>query len=178
MTKKKKKVVVNRKFLMDLAQLIYDPETQDFLRLCDGTLQNGPDPTDEERSMHCGLGELYFEMTGNQPKDEGVDEDDVVNVAVELSTLPKKEEILRDAIAKVRSLKLGAVTDRLVECLEETDDSDLVGSAETNFRLALDAIPGSNDDGCGDGACSVATFRKRSQRVAKALRDAAKNLPA
>jgi len=56
----KKKVVVNKKFLNDLANWIYDPAKKSFLRLCSGTLQNGPDPEDEERSMHCGLGELYF----------------------------------------------------------------------------------------------------------------------
>ncbi len=176
---KSKQVVVNRNFLMSLAKLIYDPETKDFLRLCDGTLQNGPDPTDEKRPMHCGLGELYFEMTGEQPKDGSVDVIDVVQMAVERSTLPKAEEIRDEAYAKVEALKLPeTISEKLLEMITDLDDDSLVGEAETEFRAALDAIPGSNDDGCGDNACSIKTFRQRSQRVAKKLRDAAKILPA
>lgn len=94
-SKKKAPVVVNRKFLLDLANDIYDPKTRRFLRLCCGTLQNGPDPTDEERPMHCGLGELYYAMTGMQPHGDyktgvpSVNEADVIDMACKLSTLNK-----------------------------------------------------------------------------------------
>lgn len=195
MAKKYTHVVVNRAFLMDLANTIYDTKSRKFLRLCDGTLQNGPDPEDEERPMHCGLGELYFAMTGEQPKTDKVDEDDVVNLAVELSTLPDEEAIRKAAekelkasvaraVSVIKALKLPeALQDNLVSEAEgfEPDSDDDEGceeSAETRFREALDAIPGRNDDGCGDDSCNVKTLRERSQRVAAKLREAAKILPA
>lgn len=181
-SKKQPKVVVNRSFMERLANRIYDPTTKKFMYMCDGTLQNGPDPTNAERPMHCGLGELYFAMTGHEPKDDGVDEDEVVNTAVELSTLPDKEKEC-DAL-KVRAVK-GIKALKLPEDLESTlidqvdnVDSDSIESAESDFRAALDSIPGANDDGCGDNDCSIKDFRSRSQRVAKKLREAAKLLPA
>ncbi len=78
---------VTRKFLLDLADAIYNPKTRKFLRLCDGALTNGPDPTNRERKMHCGLGELYYAMTGRHTTQDCVTEDDVVDLAAELSPL-------------------------------------------------------------------------------------------
>lgn len=177
-SKKAKKVVVNRKFLTDLANMIYDSKSRKFLHLCDGTLQNGPDPTDEERPMHCGLGELYFEMTGHQPKEDSVGEEDVVNKAVELSTLSDMQETAGEIEAAIKKLKLPeGIQEKLIEAVSEADEDDLRTEAEKNFREALDDIPSSNDDGCKD-ACDTATFRKRSQRVAAQFRAAAKFLPA
>lgn len=183
-SKKQKQVVVNKKFLLDLANLIYDPKSKQFLRLCDGTLQNGPDPEDEERPMHCGLGELYYEMTGHQPKEDGVTESDVIDKAVELSTLPnleqEREKLIERVTDSIKALKLpGALQDRLLDTVMDTDEEDLGFDdvVESRFREALDDIPHSNDDECGD-SCSVTSFRKRSQRVAKQLREAAKILPA
>lgn len=181
--KKQKKVVVDRKFLTELADLIYDPKTKKFLHLCDGTLQNGPDPTDEERPMHCGRGELYYAMTGRQPYDDGVGEDDVVELAVELSTFPnpekEKERLIERTVKSIKSLKLPEpLEDRLICAAEEArDDDDIIDRAdEEEFGSILNSIPTSNDDKCGDG-CDVKTFRERSKRVAKKLRDAAKLLP-
>lgn len=186
--KKNKKVIVNRKFMLDLANRIYDPKTRQFLHLCDGTLQNGPDPTDELRPMHCGLGELYFAMTGKEPKEDRVDEGDVLDLAVELSTLPVVEEektrLTNNTIAAIKSLDLSEDMERrlldAVEVDESDDDICDVGDKIEAFKGALDAIPQVNDDGCGDESdeCSITEFRKRSQRVAAALRAAAKLLPA
>lgn len=184
-SKPKKKVVVNKKFMMNLANLIYDPKKKSFLRLCDRKLQNGPDPTNEKRPMHCGLGELYFEMTGRQPEVDKVDENDVVELAVDLSTLPDREEVVAEEIDKAKAaiMKLNvpeAMKRHLLDAVCEIDDEDLLGEdAEELFRAALDAIPGENDDGCGHDAeeCTIDMFRKRSQRVARQIREAAKYLP-
>jgi hypothetical protein len=46
---KPKNIKVTRKFLTDLANQIYSSRNRTFLRLCSGTLQNGPDPTDKRR---------------------------------------------------------------------------------------------------------------------------------
>ncbi len=177
MKKKQKKVVVDRRFMTELARHIYDSKRRKFLRLCDGKLQNGPDPTDEERPMHCGLGELYLEMTGRQPEVDGVDESDVVDLAVELSSLPSPESLGEEAVKRIRSLKLNdeLEADLIVDIVRRHKSSFRV-AAEADFRAALDGIPSTNDDYCGN-SCSDETFRTRSKRVAAQLRKAAKFLP-
>lgn len=191
-TKKKlkpaaKKVRVTRKFLNDLANKIYDPKTRKFLRLCEGTLQNGPDPTDKKRPMHCGLGELYFAMTGRQPEDDAVGEDDVIDLAVERSPFYGVADRLRArAYAEVKALKNIPldVKEALLDELEVIDDelySRDTEDEEGQFRDVLDSIPSVND-GCSQVyACNVSdleVFRTRSRKVANLLRKAAKLLPA
>jgi hypothetical protein len=183
--KSTKKVAVTRKFLNDLARSIYDSKSRRFLRLCDGTLQNGPDPTNKRRPMHCGLGELYFAMTGRQPEETGVDEHGVVNLAVELSPLEGMADKARaKAVKGIESMGLPeGLKNNLIESVENTDDEE-ISLVETEFREILDNIPSENDDGCGDEdedgepVCSVSTYRDRSKRVAEQLRAAAKLLPA
>lgn len=175
----KKKTIVNRKFLNALADRIYNSKERTFLRLCTGTLQDGPDPTDVKRHMHCGLGELYYAMTGHQPERDGVNEDDVVNLAVELSTLKTKDkDAVRSNIEKmVMKLDLPKTArEILAEHAYDIEDDDLSDEAEDKFRVILDGIPGTNDDGKGE-ECSVTDFRQRSKRVASKLRAAAKVLP-
>lgn len=184
--KKSKLAKVDRKFLLGLANTIYDRKTKKFLRLCDGTLQNGPDPTNPKRPMHCGLGELYYAMTGVQPGKAGVDEGDVIDLAVELSPLKglkeaalrEKEQKIKKAARLIKKLDLSVdVIDSLVSTLDdaktelEDEDDD---SLETQFREVLDEIPGEND-GCGDHGetCTLSVFRERSRRVADKLREAA-----
>jgi len=186
----KKKVAVNRKFLLSLANKIYNPKTKDFLRLCDGVLQNGPDPTNKKRPMHCGLGELYFEMTGLQPEVTGVSEEDVVDLAVKLSPIGGlREKALKAKIAKIEKAEAAVkkldlsedLQDDLLGAIEEArehaeeDEAD-PGSPEYKFREILDDIPSSNVDSCGD-ACTLKMFRDRSKRVATRLREAAAVLP-
>lgn len=177
-TKKKakaKKVVVNRKFLLDLARFIYDSKNRTFLRLCNGTLQNGPDPTDSARPMHCGLGELYFAMTGRHPDDDGVSEETVVNVAVDLSTLQKRRDgFVKKAKAGIKAIGLPDEMEAdMLKMIDQANADFSLHSEEIAFREALDAIPDINDDGCEDGSCDVATYRNRSKRVAEQLRRAA-----
>lgn len=183
MGKKKKKTVVSRKFLTDLATLIYDSKHRRFLRLCNGTLQNGPDPEDASRPMHCGLGELYFAMTGRQPQQDHVSEEDVIDKAVELSTLPKVEEqhgaAVKRATKAIKALGLPTeVTNEMIDTLENSDE-DLFKTTQDRFREALDDIPGVND-ACPSPnvTCETDTYRERSKRVAAQLRKAAKLLPA
>jgi hypothetical protein len=190
-TKKTKKPVqkVTRAFLMNLADTIHDPKTKSFLRLCHGGLTNGPDPTNEKRRMHCGLGELFFALTNKHPEDEGATELDVINLAIERSTFVRDEgeKNARDAI-----YKLGLddyTTEELLSTLDQCivlakNDADrctgvhaFTGKNEQAFREILEDIPGKNDDGCPDYGCTIKTWRARSSRIATQLRRAAKLLP-
>ncbi len=182
-----KKTPVTRKFLMKLADSIYNTKTRKFLRLCDGTLQNGPDPTNPRRPMHCGLGELYFAMTGGQPELTGVDEADVVNMAFDRSSLGIEKKKAVEAIETERALaratisKLKISDDFKQGLLEHIDNIEIDEEHNEDyepFKDILNEIPEANDDNCGhDMSCSLGTFRERSQRVASKLREAAKLLP-
>lgn len=191
-TKTKSKTRVTRKFLTDLADSIYNTKTRRFLRLCNGTLQNGPDPTNEKRPMHCGLGELYFAMTGKQPEDTGVEERDVIDEAVERSTLSGggADKVVSDMVKTLRKSGLPEdVRNDMVSDLETRydnahdnidDDSgvhEFTPEGEAAFRTCLGDIPGTNDDKCGEDSCTIDDYRSRSRRVAKKLREAAKLLP-
>jgi len=188
-----KKTAVTRKFLNRLANRIYNPTDRSFLRLCNGTLQNGPDPTNKRRPMHCGLGELYFAMTGRQPDDMGIDEEDVVELAVKLSPIAglrqkaEREEVAnyKKAVSVIEKLTLSDelktslvdeveyAKDQLNVHLDEDDRDDM----EHHFREALYSIPTVNDDNCSNDTCKVTDYRTRSRRVAAKLREAAKLLP-
>lgn len=173
-----KTVKVTRKFLNDLAGRIYDTKSRKFLRLCDGTLQNGPDPVDVGRPMHCGLGELYFAMTGRQPKQDNVNESKVIDMAAKSAFRVTADGIRAEAITKIRAIGLpDAVTTELINKLEFTYDDNL--TQEGRFRSCLEGIPDVNDnDGmCGPEMCTYETYRSRASRVAKELRNAAKLLP-
>lgn len=176
-SKTQKKVIVNRKFLLDLASSIYNPKNRKFLRLCTGTLQNGPDPTNSARPMHCGLGELYYAMCGKQPEETGIDEDGVTNMAVELSPLwGLRGVIMAQATKGIKVLDVPEhIKTSLIDSLQSIDDDDI--TTETDFRAALDGIPDINDDGCKDDVCTPVTYRDRAKRVAEQLRKAASFLP-
>lgn len=178
MKNKKPVTKVTRKFLLDLANDIYDPKTRRFMRLCDGKLQNGPDPTDETRPMHCGLGELYFAMTGAQPQDDDISENEVIDLAIELSPLnDERVRLLDRARAGIEALDLPeSIKGDLIDQLDSHEDSEFETNEEA-FREILDNIPNTNDDGCGD-LCTYDVYRSRSSKVARQLREAAKLLPA
>lgn len=177
-TKKTKNTVVDRKFLIDLANSIYDPKTRRFLRLCKGVLQNGPDPTNEARPMHCGLGELYFAMTGKQPEKTRIDEDGVVKEAIARSTFNIVAKANREK-ASIGIKKLHLHKELEKSLLYIIKNNEPFSKAEENFRDALGEIPNINDDddGCRHGTCKVSVLRSRSARVAKKLRAAAALLP-
>ena len=171
-TKNKTVKKVTRKFLENLAANIYNPAKKTFLRLCNGTLQNGPDPTNSKRPMHCGLGELYFAMTGHQPETDGVNELEVCALALKRSTLPSNEK----AIAQVKALGLNKdLTDSILDTINCYDGATHVKSAK--FYSIIENIPRSNDDDINSEVCSPADYRNRSKRVATQLRKAAALLP-
>ena len=170
---KVKEVVVNAEFLNNLANDIYDPKTKRFLHLCDGTLQNGPCPINESRPMHCGLGELWFAMTGTQPKQKkGLSESDVVDKAVELSTIDHE---FTTAEAEIRKLKLPK--DAIESLVDHLMDSRGDLGKEGRFREILDEIPTENDGVTEEGEeQTVTAYKTRARSVAKLFRDAAKLL--
>lgn len=198
--KNKKQVVVTRKWLMDFADKIYNPKTKEFLSLCNGTLQNGPDPENPKRTMHCGLGELYFELTGNQPKDDNVNEEGVIYAVVKHSSLMQqitKENIeIKKQINKFRAplIKMEKQINKLIpkNFNSELDLKSALTEFESNldfndndlfqdFRIdklsnVLNEIPDTNDDGSPE-SFSMTTYKKRSRAVAHVLRRAARLLP-
>lgn len=182
-----KKVVVNKKFLNDLADKIYNSKTKKFLYLCAGTLTNGPDPTNKNRKMHCGLGELYFAMTGKHAKGM-IDEGNVIDLAVKLSTLNFDKEKQLNLFNK----KISFISNKFKDLLLNVDNYSKYAfeSAIRNiemlepknvlkFKEALENIANIND--CGNGICAKnskeSIYKNRAQRVAKAFRKVAKLLP-
>lgn len=185
-------VVVDRKFLRDLADKIYSSRNRKFLRLCHGVLQNGPDPKNPSRPMHCGLGELYFQMTGYEPHETNVCEYEVVDLIVDKSTLKDhfdgKVEAARGAIEDLRlPVELKEMKQHLLNELNEAskwndrdvEDEECGAMAEEliNFRSLINSIPNINDKGPSDDVCTDGDYKERAIRVAKVFRDAAKLLP-
>jgi hypothetical protein len=177
---RKPTVTVDRRFLVELARTIYDGKNKRFLRLCSGTLKNGPDPTDGKRSMHCGLGELYFAMTGKQPERTRINEEEVVDLAVQLSPLNNlRARAVADMKARIKKMHVPPeLRSRFFLAVDEDVEGWYDGSSEESFRDALDRIPGINDGVCDHKrACTTAQYKQRSKVVAAALRRAAKFLP-
>lgn len=204
MSKKNVVAKIDKKFLLKLADQIYNPKTKKFLRLCDGELQNGPDPTNKKRSMHCALGELYFAATGLQPEDTGVDEDYVVNLVVKHSALSQYDNVyfedefdkyIDKIIAKIKSLDLPDIWKEITcnalinhadwDNMSDSERDDaiphrkLIDDAE-RFRELINDLQSTNDcaaDGLGCDVHSYKAFQTRAKHVAKQLREAAALLP-
>jgi len=188
-TPKRKKpfvpVSVDRKFLLKLADHIYNPRTKKYLNLCTGELRKGKDPTNPQRSMHCALGELYFAMTDCEPT-KAMDEDEVIDLAVRLSPLPQKQEErhalergkFEELKAVIRKLKLKDnnldvdLYDRLDRAEDDLNDED---NAVEDFRRSLEEIMNVNDETTGT---TPSNYKDRAKCVAAQFRVAAKLLPA
>lgn len=190
-------VTVDRKFLMRLANSIYNPRNQTYLRLCNGTLQNGPDPKNQNRPMHCGLGELYFAVTGFQPEETGVSEDDVIRLVVKKSTVNEqfKVDVLaaRAAVKRVKAainefpikIDAGVIFEDLMDQVNEAMRWDADNAEGWRGDMAVDlsdfrdliADIQDHNDGVVTADCSITDFKARSVRVATQLRKAAKLLP-
>lgn len=198
--KKQKKVVVDAKWMKDVAKLIHDGHSGKYLRLCTGTLQNGPDPVDKVRTMHCGLGELYFQLTGHQPEEDGVNEEGVISECLDRSALADpdgKADELEATLTKTLTKELKAI--KAVKLDEYTIDEMVTSAVETavdaaredaeeraeEFREVLNRIPDINDntgaetgeDEEGVQTCPMGDFKERSKAVAAILREAAALLP-
>jgi len=189
MSKPHTKKVVDKKFLNTLADEIYNPKHKTYIRLCTGTLQNGPDPVDGKRTMHCGLGELYFKLTHRQPDTDKIEEDDVIEECLRRSALnPEgKYEKERDTLEKTLNKELkklnlpdAQIQDMITAAVDCLDEDDIKSKAQ-NFRAILERIPTVNDETgqrCeGGDVCSAADFQARSKAVANLLREAAELLP-
>ena len=155
---------VTKEALNRIADSIYNPKTRQYLNLCSGTLQNGPDPVCEARPMHCGLGELYFAVTGRQPEYDSVDESNVIEEVVSRSGFDNVTKKAREAIVKMK-----IPDDLRGTLLDANADFD----PSFTFRGILDQIPSINDK----GEDNTPDFKTRARNVAKALREAAKLLP-
>lgn len=178
--KKMKKTKVTRKFLLDLANRIYDPKTRKFLRLCNGVLQNGPDPTNKKRSMHCGLGEAYFVLTGNEPKDDYISTADVIDLIVERSGLKAIADLRYEQAKKdVRIMDVPrSIKSNLIYEIDESYRKKEFSEDVLEFRGLISDVVGVNDDkNVSADHCTYDMFRRRASRVAKMYRDAAKLLP-
>lgn len=166
--------VASKAVLEKIADSIHNPKTGHYLNLCDGRLQNGPDPKCETRPMHCGLGELYFVVTGRQPEADGVDENGVVQEIIERSTIHEHALKIwkrnRKAKAKIEALDL---PQGMVEAMLEQMDEYVEDDVEEEFSGLLKTIPSTNDDG-GNGEDG---FKRRAKQVAEQIREAAALLP-
>lgn len=155
---------LDSKFFRKLAKKIYDPKKRTYLRLCTGTLTNGPDPKNPRRKMHCGLGELYFQMTGNHAEITEMDEDDVIRECIDNcefeSLVDSKIKAVREAIEAIDGLDLDwyAVSEILDKVKENYDP-------EEKILKLLEDIPEIND------GCEV--FDVRSRKVAKIFNEIA-----
>jgi hypothetical protein len=167
--------VITRKVLEGIADGIHNPATGHYLNLCSGTLQNGPDPVCEKRPMHCGLGELYFVVTGKQPEEAKVGESDVVDTVTERSTIGDYAKLHEKNIAMARKKikAFGLPLDLTVNLLDQIENHDFECEKEGEFRALLDDIPSENDQ----GEDITKDFKVRAKRVAATLRKAAALLP-
>lgn len=133
--------------------------------------------------MHCGIGELYFAMTNSDPKN--LEEDEVIELAVKMSPLPEKQQLLHSAEkakyaelkATIRKLKLKNndldvdLYDRLDRAEDDLNDED---DLSEEFTRSLEEVMNVNDD---DYGTSPAKYKARAKRVAEQFRVAAKLLP-
>ena len=154
---------VTKEALIKIADSIYNPKTRTYLNLCAGKLQNGPDPVCETRPMHCGLGELYFNVTGRQPEDLGVEESDVIQEVVNRAGF---DAVTKKTHSKILGMEIPEeLRNALLDANNDFDPS-------YEFREILDTIPSINDEGK-----DPPDFKTRARRVAKVLREAAELLP-
>lgn len=166
--------VVTKKWLLGLADKIYNPKTRKFTPLCVGTLCEVDDETGHVKpgALHCGLGELYYAMTGKDPEPCKTSEDEVIELAMSLSTL-NQATTERQHVAKLQKVAnflkkqqiFAEVEDDLLQEIDNAksrvESGDIV---ERTFSDLLNEIPQVNDDYEG---------KLRSREVAKILRKAA-----
>lgn len=182
--KKQSKIKIkplNAKFFNDLANKIYNPKTKKFLRLCEGLLTNGPDPTDKKRRMHCGLGELYFQMTGQHTA--SLEEDDVVELAMDnlspKSAIIQQFEKLKNIIENQTPV-IKEIFSSAIDCVEADGRVCLLSKKERTILNILNNIPIVNDETERkyEDFCSTddEIYLERSKNVSEKFRKIAKIL--
>lgn len=166
--------VVTKKWLLGFADKIYNPKTRKFTPLCAGTLCETDDETGYVKpgALHCGLGELYYAMTGKDPEPCKTSEDEVIELAMSLSTL-NQSVVERENVAKLQKVAnflkkqkvFSEVENNLLDEIQNAQQAVQHGDiAERTFSDLLNEIPRVNDDYKG---------KHRSKEVAKVLREAA-----
>lgn len=197
-SKKKKSPVVDRQMLSGLADRIYDRKTRKFLRMCDGNLQESKNGN----TMHCGLGELYFAVTGNEPNEDRVyNVEDAIEVVIKNSpfafitrdALDEKVNAIRSKVndsfaqvfndSNVSQVAINELKRALNNRFDSFEPEQLLDSDERElhfqamrFREIIEEIPDVNDS-CKLGKSSYDEYRNRARAVATKLREAAKLLP-
>src|SRR5690606_17669338 len=142
--------------------------------------QNGPDPK-TGKPLHCGLGELYYRMTGVQPEDAGVSEEHIVRLAVNKTRFRTDRPGL---ISELASRDMAAVSPlkKTSKALHESvlvairkHWADRVRDREGAFTQELELIQDANDEGSnlsrsGRWMSPSEIYRSRACRVARRLR--------
>lgn len=167
------------KFFSDLANKIYNPKTKKYIRLCDGLLTNGPDPKNPKRKMHCGLGEMYFAMTGKHTgKLKEADIKKLVMDNLALSIKIKKDELkIRNLIKSLKNIN-SAVKSEAISAIDDLFVAADYKNTQNDIFNILDDMPANNDN-CGGGIYSCndeGVYILRSQRIAEDFRTIAKKL--
>lgn len=153
-------------FLREVAQRIHDPKTGEYLRLCTGTLKSSHHEDGDESNpqvIHCGLGELYYAVTGEHPN---------------------RFQGIPNTVQRI----IKATTSMNPRCATQVvRESSRQSALRNKYRNTLKSIVTVNDNPLelakyeetriDDGIASIEhTYLSRAQRVASVLLDAAATL--
>lgn len=181
--KKAPKVYVDRKFLNDLAKKIYDYKSKKFIRLCAGHLCE-PDPLNtgkNSKMLHCGLGELYYAMTGEDDFSSSVTENDVIETAFDLSSFQgvrfDRDQKFSKILKEIKAMKVPEHVKETLQGAVEDASEESRSEEEYSFRNALNEIPNQNDGISSYQKNQTQVYKDRAKAVAMCLRKAAKFLP-
>jgi hypothetical protein len=126
--------------------------------------------------MHCGLGELYFAMTGLEPNASNVSEDDVIKIAVErtsvYTSIQREIDKSKAIIQKMNidnDMKRNMLNIMVLHDLENT--YQYFDAKLERLRGAFEAIVKINDQDSASNMCSNhKTYKARAKRVANQFR--------
>lgn len=161
--KKPKETLVTYEFLMNLAKKIYDPKTRRFLQLCHGSLSHFE--KDTRRWLHCGIGELYYAMTGR--RSGSLKEDAILTMAVQRSCL--QTPTLKEIASVINGLNISHDAKvSIINDFSDYDDCDLRSKDANKFYDLLQKVANENDES--------SDYLSRAKAVAAQFRIAAKFL--
>jgi hypothetical protein len=166
---------LTKKFLLEVADSIYNPKTGAFMKLCEGTLCTFDRKI--KKTVHCGIGELYFQLTGEHPG--FLTTSSAASFIVGCSTLgtspvrlSKREQAQFSATEKfVSGLARSDLRTALLEELNETKNTVIANRdswrqlRRSDFHGEIVSIADENDRNV--------TYKVRAQRVAAQMRKAA-----
>lgn len=152
-------IAFNKKNTEALADLIFTDKggVVSMMKLCEGNLSNGKDGG---RTLHCAVGEAYFQFVSKDYKDMRK----ILNVKGEKDQWGGRNDYESKYLSSTNDGPTGAAIDALV------DVAHLKNPTEANKRKlaeALDDAMNENDDVCG---VSIGEYAERSKQVATVLR--------